>query len=45
MLMYFIAAGAVLLMVVAVKCGVIESKVGSFQWSRLKHCDSDKAKE
>jgi hypothetical protein len=44
MLMYFIAAGAVLLIVVAVKCGGIESKVGSFQWSRLKRYDSDKAK-
>jgi hypothetical protein len=42
--MWFIAGGAVLLVVFAFTCGVKESKVGSFQWSRLKRYDSDKAK-
>jgi hypothetical protein len=43
MLMWVIAGGAVLLIVFTVMCGVTESKVGSFQWRRMKRYDSDKA--
>jgi hypothetical protein len=43
MLLYFILGGAALLVVFTITCGVHESKVGSFIWSRVARYDSDKA--